>query len=247
MARPVTIVTVNYDTYFFVRLLVEKVREFVGDRAYEIVVVDRGSRDGTLDWLSAQRDVRVMDAKPNRRGHHNHGEAAESGAQHARYEHVVLLDSDAHPIHSKWLELTIDRLDEHHRLAGATFRGLHKSNPHGWYIHPHFMAFHKSDLRENIRLTKVRGQDLDTGEAATVRVLNAGLGVIGYPLDFCERFNVGHPHFPTVSAGVFHAWYGTRLRKDNRTVGEETGGTVTDANYLEPLQARLRTAYSLDY
>jgi glycosyltransferase involved in cell wall biosynthesis len=246
MARPVSIVTVSYDTFFFVRLLVEKVRKLTGPRSYELIVVDRGSRDGTREWLEMQPDVRLLTARANRRGH-GHGEAAEFGAASARYDQVVLLDSDAHPIESSWLELTVDRLDEHYRLAGAVFHGMHKSNPHGWYIHPHFMAFHKADLGGNVTLRKVPGQDLDTGEAATVRLLDAGLGVIGYPLEFCERFAVGHPHFPTVSAGVFHAWYGTRLRKDMRTVGEETHGAVSDANYLDPLQARIRQAYSLDY
>lgn len=244
--RPVSIVTVSYDTYFFVRLLVEKVREKAGPRAYEIVVVDRGSRDGTIEWLGLQSDVRLVNAKPNRRGH-GHGQAAESGLQTARHDYVVLLDSDAHPIDASWLELTVDRLDAQHRLAGAIFRGMHKSNPHGWYIHPHFMAFHKADLGKEITLQKPRGTDLDTGEVATARLLDAGLGVIGYPLELCERFAVGHPHFPTVAAGVFHAWYGTRLLKDTRTVGKETSGAVNRTNYLEPLQARLREAYRLDY
>jgi glycosyltransferase involved in cell wall biosynthesis len=246
MPRPVSIVTVSYDTFFFVRLLVEKVREMIGPRSYEVIVVDRGSRDGTREWLAAQPDVRLLTAKPNRRGH-GHGEAAESGAEDARFDHIVLLDSDAHPVESNWLELTVDRLDGHNRLAGAIFRGMHRSNPHGWYIHPHFMAFHKADLGSDITLRKVRGRDLDTGEAATVRLLDGGLGVIGYPLEFCERFAVGHPHFPTVGAGVFHAWYGTRLLKEMRTVSRETCGSVTDANYLEPLQQRLREAYRLGY
>jgi glycosyltransferase involved in cell wall biosynthesis len=246
MPRSISIVTVSYDTFFFVRLLVEKVREFLGPRSYELIVVDRGSRDGTREWLSAQPDVRVVAAKPNRRGH-GHGQAAELGVRQAHYDHIVLLDSDAHPIESKWLELTVDRLDEHHRLAGGIFHGMHKANRHGWYIHPHFMAFHKADLGGNILLQKVPGQDLDTGEASTIRLLDAGLGVLGYPLEFCAQFGVGHPHFPTVTAGVFHAWYGTRLGKDARTVGEETNGAVTDTNYLEPLQVRLRQSYGLDY
>jgi glycosyltransferase involved in cell wall biosynthesis len=246
MPRPISIVTVSYDTFFFIRLLVEKVRELVGHRSYEVVVVDRGSRDGTREWLAVQPDVRVLTTKPNRRGH-GHGEAAELGAEKARYDHIVLLDSDAHPMESTWLELTVDRLDNQRRLAGGIFRAIHKSNPHGWYIHPHFMAFHKEDLGGNITLRKIRGQDLDTGEAATVRLLDVGLSVIGYPIEFCARFAVGHPHFPTVAAGVFHAWYGTRLRKDVSTVGRETKGAVTSKNYLDPLQARLRQAYLLDY
>ncbi len=204
MRRPISIVTVSHDTFFFVRLLVEKVRELVGPRSYELIVVDRGSRDGTREWLGAQADVRLLTVKPNRRGH-GHGEAAELGVEKARYDHIVLLDSDAHPMDPEWLELTVDRLDGHHRLAGAVFHGMHKNNPHGWYIHPHFMAFHKEDLGRQVTLRKVRGQDLDTGEAATVRLLNEGFGVIGHPLVFCSRFAVGHPHFPTVAAGVFHA------------------------------------------
>jgi glycosyltransferase involved in cell wall biosynthesis len=239
-------VTVSYDSFFFIRLLVEKVRELIGPRSYELIVVERGSRDGTREWLEAQPGVRLLAVKPNRRGH-GHGEAAELGAEKAVYDHIVLLDSDAHPVDAKWLELTVDRLDDHHRLAGGIFHGMHKANCHGWYIHPHFMAFHKADLGREITLQKKRGNDLDTGEAATIRLLEAKRGVIGYPIEFCDRFAVGHPHFPTVTAGVFHAWYGTRLRKDIRTVGEETNGAVTAANYLDPLQARLREAYNLDY
>src|SRR3954454_23971643 len=76
MTRPVSIVTVSYDTFFFVRLLVERVRHTIESRRYEIVVVDRGSRDGTLEWLRVQPDVQVVKTRANRRGH-GHGEAAE--------------------------------------------------------------------------------------------------------------------------------------------------------------------------
>jgi hypothetical protein len=245
MPKPVSIVTVTYDTLFFARLLVEKVRQFVGDREYEVIAVDRGSGDGTRQWLDKQPDVRVVSAKAGKRGH-DHGEAAEMGAQTARYETIVLLDSDAHPVDSSWLPETADRLDHQQRLAGAVFRGRHDGNPYGWYIHPHFMVFHREDLGQNIILRKVHPK-FDTAEESTVRMLDAGLGVIGYPLVFCDRFSVGHPVFPTVAAGVFHAWYGTRLTKETRAVGRETQGAVTDATYLEPLQERLRQAYRLGY
>jgi len=242
--RPVSIVTVTFDTFFFIRLLVEKVREFIGAREYEIIVVDRGSNDGTLDWLATQRDVRVVRPRLRSRGH-GHGEAAEAGVQAARFESVVLLDSDAHPVEHTWLEATVDRLDEKHRLAGAAFHGDHDGNPHGWYIHPHFMAFRKRDLGELITLRKL--DRWDTGEAATVRLLERGFEVIAHPLARSERFDVGHPHFPTESAGVFHAWYGTRMQKEMRSVARETNGALSASNYLEPLQARLREVYQLDY
>jgi glycosyltransferase involved in cell wall biosynthesis len=243
--RPVSVLTVSFDTAFFVRLLVEKVREFIGGREYEVIVVDRGSRDGTREWLRAQSDVRLIDGPAQSRGH-AHGEAAELGAGEARYEHIALLDSDAHPVAAEWLELTVDKLDEHTRLAGAKFNGMHEGNPYGWYVHPQFMAFHKVDAGRDVTLRKVR-TTFDTGEEATVRLLDAGRGVISYPLEFCERFAVGHPHFPTVAAGVFHAWYGTRLAKEKRAVARETAGAVNTDSYGGPLKAKLREAYGLRY
>jgi glycosyltransferase involved in cell wall biosynthesis len=246
MLRPVSIVTVSFDTYFYTRLLVEKVRCFVGPRDYEIVVVDRGSRDGTGEWLRQQSDVRLV-KKRQWRKRHSHGEAAEIGVQAATHDVCVLLDSDAHPVDSDWLALTADQLDDHCRLAGAQFHTPRRDNPYGWYIHPHFMTFFKADLGTNIVLRKTPGRDTDTAEDSTIRMLDAGLGVTGYGIEFCQRFSVGHPVFPTVSAGVFHAWYSTRLSKTSDGVSRETAGTVTPENYSMPLRELLRRAYELEY
>ena len=255
---PVSVVTVTYDTYFFVRLLVEKVREFTRERAFEIIVVDRGSRDGTLEWLEAQRDVRVLSI-PQVSGSHEHGEAAEEGARLARFATVALLDSDAHPIHPRWLDRTADRLNDVCRLIGPKYVSHHRGNPFGWYVHPHYMVFHKADVGDAIVLRKLRGEDTDTGEEATIRLLERGQTVEALPLASCPslgadhelgayaRFSFGHPHFPTIGAGVFHAWYGTRLGKDTTTVAAETSGAISERSYREPLVATLREMYRLDY
>ncbi|MGB8352760.1 MAG: glycosyltransferase [Chthoniobacteraceae bacterium] len=247
MLRPVSVITVTNGGYFFVRLLVEKVREFTSDRKYEIIAVDLGSKDGTSAWLKKQPDVRVIRKRQWFTNQHRHGENAEEAVRAAKYEHIALLDSDAFPIQPDWLSLTIDKLDDETRIAGAEFNGKHKGNPYGWYIHPHFMTFCKSDLEKLVILRKIRGHDTDTGEEATIRVLDAGLKIIRYPLELCVPFAVGHPRVPTVSAGVFHAWYVTRLIKEKSTVDKETGGSVTRENYQYPLQDLLRKAYSLDY
>jgi hypothetical protein len=243
---PVTILTVSADGLFFIRLLVERVREMMDGRRYEIVVVDRGSRDGSRAWLKAQPDVRLMSFRqwPWQRGH-RHGEAAEAGVRRGRYERIVLLDSDAHPVDPAWLRDSVDRLDAHYRLAGAVFRSPHRGNPHGWYIHPHFMAFFRDDLGRLVVLRKLRGEDTDTGEEATLRVLEGGYGVIGHEIAFCREFDVGHARVPTVAGGVFHAWYVTRLLHHEQEVIRETEGVVSRATYLDPLMARLRAAYGL--
>lgn len=219
----------------------------MGERPYEIVVVDRGSRDGTRAWLRRQPDVRIVTRRHWwwQRGH-RHGEAAEAGVRAARHARIVLLDSDAHPVDPDWLRGSVDRLDARHRLAGAVFRDHHRGNPHGWYIHPHFMAFFKADLGGLVVLRKLRGDDTDTGEEATIRVLAAGLDVIGHEIVFAHDLSVGHPRVPTVAGGVFHCWYVSRLLRNEPEVVRETDGAVTRAGYLEPLIARLRQAYGLD-
>jgi len=244
---PVSIVTVVRNAFFFTRLLIEKVREHSQGRRIEIIVVDRGSTDGTRQWLRDQGDVRRISYRQWWTRGHGHGEAAEYGIRKARHERIVLLDSDAHPIRSNWIEESADRLDEHYRLAGAVFVDKHLGNPHGWYVHPHFMSFFKSDLGSLIVLRKVRGVTTDTGEEATIRVLARDHGIIKHQIEWCPEFSVGHSRVPTVAGGVFHAWYVSRLESQELEVARETGGLVTRATYLEPLQAKLRQIYGLSY
>lgn len=243
--RPVSIVTVTRDGLFFTRLLVQRIRQTVNQRDYEIIVVDQGSVDGTQAWARAQPDVRLLRQRRWFRRGHRHGEAAETGVRAACHAHIVLLDSDAHPVSDDWLDSSVDRLDAEHPLAGAVFRSPHQGNPHGWYIHPHFMAFRRDDLGELIVLRKLRGEATDTGEEATIRTLAAGRQVIGHEIAFCAAFDVGHPRVPTVAGGVFHAWYVSRLLHNEVEVIRETDGQVSRARYLVPLQARLRAAYGL--
>ena len=248
MALPaVSFITVTRDGFFFSRLLVEAIRRTAGERDYEIIVVDRGSGDGSRAWFRAQPDVRLITRRQWFNRSHGHGEAAEAGVRKARFERIVLLDSDAHPVDPGWLAGSVDRLDERHRLTGAVFVDKHKGNPHGWYIHPHFMGFFRKDLDGLIVLRKLQGDDTDTGEEATIRVLAAGHEIIRHPIEFSERFAVGHPRVPTVAGGVFHAWSVTRLEKTEAAVIRETDGVVSRASYLDPIQARLRSEYQLSY
>lgn len=245
--NPVSIVTVTRDGIFFSRLLVERIRATVGERPYEIIVVDRGSTDGTVAWMKNQPDVRLVRFPQKKTAGHGHAEAAEKGIGGARYDRIVLMDSDTHPVSADWLENSADALGDQVRLCGARFVDKHLGNPHGWYVHAHFMCFFRSDLRKLVELRKLQGEKTDTGEESTIRVLAAGREIRCFPIEFCSALSVGHPRVPTVSGGVFHAWYVSRLEHEENAVIQETGGEVTRETYLKPLQARLRESYGLDY
>ena len=245
---PVSIVTVSSDGYLFIRLLVERVRATAGARDFEIIVVHRGGWDGSLRWLRRQPDVRVLMRRQWWwQKQHRHGEAAEAGVRLAKYPRIVLLDSDAHPIAPGWLENSADLLSDRIRLAGARFVDRHTGNPHGFYIHPHFMCFFKDDLDDLVVLRKLRGDTTDTGEEATIRVLERGYDLIGHDIAFSQQFSVGHAQVPTVAGGVFHAWYMSRLLRHEAEVIRETQGAISRARYHDPLVARLRAHYALPY
>ena len=55
--RSVSVVVGSFNRKPFLRLAIESIRRDVSSLAAEIIVVDGGSNDGTLNWLAKQRDV----------------------------------------------------------------------------------------------------------------------------------------------------------------------------------------------
>jgi glycosyltransferase involved in cell wall biosynthesis len=53
----VSIVLGTYNRLSFLKATIASVRASQIDIPYEIIVVDGGSQDGTLDWLTEQRDI----------------------------------------------------------------------------------------------------------------------------------------------------------------------------------------------
>lgn len=87
----VSIVSGTYNRLGYLKHMVESVRNSIGvGIPYEIVLVDGGSTDGTLQWCSKQHDIVVIE----------HGElkgavkAFNDGAFSARGEYVILANDD---------------------------------------------------------------------------------------------------------------------------------------------------------
>ncbi|HWQ83035.1 MAG TPA: glycosyltransferase [Anaerolineales bacterium] len=92
------------------------------DFEYEVLAVDSGSQDSSLELLS-RYPVRVIQIPPES---FNHGETRNLGARHASPEsqYVVFLSHDALPANSSWLSCLIEPLINDPEVAGAFSRHI---------------------------------------------------------------------------------------------------------------------------
>jgi rhamnosyltransferase len=83
--------------------------------AYEVLVIDSGSSDGTVDAIRRRPSVRLIEI-PN--SEFNHGLTRNRAVREARGRIVALLTQDAEPLDEDWLERLVSNFDDP-EVAGA--------------------------------------------------------------------------------------------------------------------------------
>ena len=89
------------------------------DFAYEVIIIDSGSRDGTKDII-AKYPVKVIEIPPNL---FSHGGTRNTGASLAGGEFIVFLTQDAVPKDEYWLSRLLDNFSDS-GVAGVYGRQL---------------------------------------------------------------------------------------------------------------------------
>jgi rhamnosyltransferase len=88
------------------------------DTSFEVIVMDSGSTDGTVEMLRGF-DVRLVEVGP---GEFNHGETRNRGIAMAGGEVVILMTQDAVPISDGWLDAMTRPFEEDPLVAGVYAR-----------------------------------------------------------------------------------------------------------------------------
>jgi len=113
-----TIVVVNFNTVDLLKVTVPAIRRFTPP-SVQLMIVDNGSDDGSVDWLRKQRsDLRPVLLKTNL----GHGRALDIGISRATTSRVLLLDSDAFPIVDGWVE-RVEKIMETDGVSAVGMRG----------------------------------------------------------------------------------------------------------------------------
>ncbi len=108
--------------------------------SYEILVIDSGSTDETLDIVAQHPTVKLhkIDTKD-----FNHGDTRNLGAELTSGEFIAFLTHDAKPANSNWLYNLVSSLEQHPEAAGAYGKHL---------PYPDASAYTKRDLNDHFNL-----------------------------------------------------------------------------------------------
>lgn len=206
--RPgVTVVTVNWNSLSFLRPMLDATRA-MSPPDTEILVVDNGSTDGSVEHLRQRGDVRVVPLPVNV----GHGVALDIGTALVETEHVAVLDVDAFPVSAQWLEQSLDALGAGAKVAGAR---MHRN-----FVHPCFLVTSTRLLRDHdltfrpvgslARLETRAPLFLDVGEALAQRVIVKFGG--GMALHFFDITSLRGPGMAGAVFGglVYHNMFATQ-------------------------------------
>jgi rhamnosyltransferase len=119
------------------RAVLEAIRNQQTEWPFEIIVVDSGSTDGTLEFLREQPEVKVLEIPPRQFGH---GRTRNLGISHAQGEFCALLTHDARPVNPDWLANFVVAIEQDSEIAGVF-------GPHLAY--PGHCDFVKRDLEQH--------------------------------------------------------------------------------------------------
>lgn len=118
----VSIILLTKNSQRYLREILQAVYAQATPRAFEVIAVDSGSQDRTLEIL-AEFPVRLFQIPP---GEFNHGETRNLGARQASpsSRYLVYLTHDATPATPHWLENLLAAVNESPQVAGAFSRHL---------------------------------------------------------------------------------------------------------------------------
>jgi len=95
------------------------------DFIFDIIVIDSGSTDGTVEMVKQFPEVRLVEIKAEEFGH---GKTRNLGAGLSQAGYTVFLNADAIPADQNWLQPLVGRLEESRKIAGVYSRHLPKKD-----------------------------------------------------------------------------------------------------------------------
>jgi rhamnosyltransferase len=98
------------------QVVLKAVAEQQTDWPFEIIVIDSGSVDGTLEFARSYPGVRLLSVAPQ---DFQHGRTRNEAIGHAEGEYIAMLTQDALPADNSWLRTLVAAIEEDELIAGV--------------------------------------------------------------------------------------------------------------------------------
>ena len=123
------------------RLVLEAVLSQRTTWLFEVIVIDSGSSDGTLDLIKLYPSVRLLEIPPKEFGH---GKSRNYAIAHSEGEYIAMITQDALPENPFWLAELVKAIEADSRIAGVF--GRHIAYPDAspftrYELEQHFLGF----------------------------------------------------------------------------------------------------------
>ncbi len=94
-----SIIILTYNKLEYTKRCIDSIRKYTDEDAYEIIVIDNNSKDGTVQWLNEQKDMKIIFNKENL----GFPKGCNQGIRISKGDNILLLNNDV-IVTPKWLE-----------------------------------------------------------------------------------------------------------------------------------------------
>lgn len=155
----IVIPTKNAGTDFVFTL--EKIRNQIGVRETELIIVDSGSTDDTMK-LAKDHDAQVYTVKPTE---FNHGLTRNYGAEQSSGDYVLFMVQDAIPTSDYWLFNMVNVLESNKGIAAVTCRQFLRNDADLFVRYLSWTYYRALEFsRDEVRMTNSKFDDLSPTE-----------------------------------------------------------------------------------
>jgi len=205
MLQDITFITAHFRDFEWTQLLVESIcQNTPSESINEIIIVDQDRSEKSRSRLQTLNSkVRVVQY-PKSEAHflitqHDHSAVLNAAIKEAKGAHILVFDSDAHPIKSDYLKAIEDMLQLYDAILAEDPRcpGL---------THPCFMLLKQEHIKFNLEFDK----DLFTNKVDTGRLIGQQLRDAGEEVHICPAVPAFSGSYGTFYLGsIYHHGHGS--------------------------------------
>jgi len=125
------------------RPVLESVLNQLTDWPFEVVVIDSGSKDGTVEFVRSKTNVKLIEILAHEFGH---GRSRNYAIANSVGEYAAVITHDAQPVDYHWLQCLVDMAESDARIAGVF--GKHVAYPQASVFTRRELELHFSAFKE---------------------------------------------------------------------------------------------------